>query len=97
MAKPVQPEAKVDRISRRSKNTITVLSNPMHRNPSSGVETDPGVCAMESKEYVNPFIDVHRKAKALKDRALEESRKDEEIRKQRLTQEAKSALDKGTG
>ena len=39
----------------------------------------------------------HRKAKALKDRALEESKKEEEIRKQRLIQEAQSALDKGTG
>jgi hypothetical protein len=52
---------------------------------------------METKEYVNPFIDVHRKAKALKDRALEESKKNEEIHKQRLIQETKSALDKGTG
>ena len=52
---------------------------------------------MESKEYLNPFIDVHRKAKALKDRALEESKKDEEIRKLGLIQEAKSALDKGAG
>jgi len=52
---------------------------------------------MESKEYVNPFVDVHRRAKALKDRAREESKKDEEIHKQRLIQEAKSALDKGTG
>ena len=52
---------------------------------------------MQSKEYLNPFIDVHRKAKALKDRALEVSKKDEEIRKQRLIQEAESALDKGTG
>ena len=52
---------------------------------------------MESKEYINPFVDVHRKAKALKDRALEESKKDEELREQRLIQEAKSALDKRTG
>jgi len=52
---------------------------------------------MESKEYINPFVDVHRKAKALKDRALEESKKDEEIRKQRLIEEAKSAFDKGRG
>jgi hypothetical protein len=52
---------------------------------------------MESKEYVNPFTDVHRKARALKDRALEESKKDEELREQRLIQEAKSALDKRTG
>ena len=51
---------------------------------------------MKSNDYVNPFIDVHRKAKALKDRALEESKKYDEIREQRLIQEAKSALDKGT-
>jgi hypothetical protein len=35
--------------------------------------------------------------KLLKDRALEESKVDEEIRQQRLIQEAKSALGKGTG
>ena len=52
---------------------------------------------MESKEYVNPFVDVHRKAKALKDRALEESKKDEEIRKLRLIQEAKSTFDEEAG
>jgi len=52
---------------------------------------------LESKEYVNPFVDVHRKAKALKDRALEESKKDEELRKLRLIQEAKSAFDKEAG
>jgi len=52
---------------------------------------------LESKEYLNPFIDVHRKAKAFKDRALEESKKDEEIRKLRLIQEAKSAFDEEAG
>ena len=52
---------------------------------------------METKEHVNPFVDVHTKAKALKDRALEKSKKEEEIRKQRLIQEPQSALDKGTG
>ena len=49
---------------------------------------------MENKEYVNPFLDVHRKAKAFKDRVLEEGKKDEEIRKKRLTQEAKSVLER---
>jgi hypothetical protein len=47
---------------------------------------------MESKEYVNPFIDVHRKAEALKKRAREEHDKDGELRETRL-QEAARDLD----
>jgi hypothetical protein len=47
---------------------------------------------MESKEYVNPFIDVHRKAEALKKLAREERDKDGELREKRL-QEAARALD----
>ena len=47
---------------------------------------------MESKEYVNPFIDVHRKAEALKKRAREEQDKDGELREKRL-QAAARALD----
>jgi len=47
---------------------------------------------MESKEYVNPFIDVHRKAEALKKRAREEHDKDNELREIRL-QEADRDLD----
>lgn len=43
---------------------------------------------MKSKEYINPFLDVHRKAKVLKDRVAEESKRDEETRKKRLIQEA---------
>ena len=43
---------------------------------------------MESKEYVNPFVDVHRKAEALKKRAHQERQKDEEIRNNRLIKEA---------
>ena len=37
---------------------------------------------MESQEYRNPFQDVHRKAKALKERA-QELKKDEELRKKK--------------
>jgi hypothetical protein len=47
---------------------------------------------MESKEYVNPFIDVHRKAAALKKRAREEHEKEGELRETRL-QAAARALD----
>ena len=52
---------------------------------------------MESQEYVNPFLDVHRKAEALKKRAHQEHQRDEEIRNKRLIQEANSALDGRTG
>jgi hypothetical protein len=47
---------------------------------------------MESKEYVNPFIDVHRKAEVLRKRAREEHDKNEELREERL-QAAARALD----
>ena len=46
----------------------------------------------ESDEYVNPFQDVHRKAKARRERAEEDRKKLEEIRKERLTQEPATAL-----
>ena len=48
---------------------------------------------MESKEYVNPFIDVHRKAEALKKRAREEQERDEELREKKLQAAAARALD----
>jgi hypothetical protein len=47
---------------------------------------------MESKEYVNPFIDVHRKAEALKRQAREERDRDEELREEKLKAAAR-ALD----
>ena len=51
---------------------------------------------MESKEDVNPFVDVYWKAEALKKRAHQERQKDEEIRNNRLIKEANSALDRRT-
>jgi len=42
---------------------------------------------MESKEHVNPFVDVHKKAEALKKRAREEHEKDEALREKRLEAE----------
>ena len=47
---------------------------------------------MEKQEYINPFRDVHRKAKALKERALEELKKDEEVRKKKELEETESPL-----
>jgi hypothetical protein len=44
-------------------------------------------------EYTNPFADVHKKAKAFKDRARETNENDAELR-ERLAQEAKELLDK---
>jgi len=48
---------------------------------------------MESQGYMNPFRDVHRKAKALKERAQEELKKDEELRKKRQIQEDEPAFE----
>jgi hypothetical protein len=50
---------------------------------------------VDDQKYTNPFADVHSKAKDLKDRAREASKKDEELRESRLVQEFKgTALDK---
>ena len=49
---------------------------------------------MEDQEYINPFVDVLRKAKALRDRAREANEKDAELRASRATQEAKDILGK---
>ena len=42
---------------------------------------------MESKEHLNPFIDVHKKAEALRKRVREEHEKDAELREKRLQAE----------
>jgi hypothetical protein len=39
---------------------------------------------VDSKEYVNPFIDVHRKAEAIRKRTREERDKDVGLREERL-------------
>lgn len=49
---------------------------------------------MEDQEYTNPFAEVHRKAKAFKDRASEANKNDAELRKSRAIQEANETLDK---
>jgi hypothetical protein len=48
---------------------------------------------MESQEYRNPFRDVHRKAKALKERAQEELKRVEELRKKKEIQETESTFE----
>ena len=49
---------------------------------------------MVDQNYTNPFEDVHRKAKAFKDRAREANKNEAELRESRLVQEAKKMLDK---
>lgn len=44
---------------------------------------------MDDQKYTNPFLDVFRKAKDLKDRAREASKNDAEVRESRLMQEVK--------
>ena len=51
---------------------------------------------MEDPEYINPFEDVHTKAKAFRDRAREANKNDAELRESKLVQEAKELLDKET-
>jgi hypothetical protein len=38
---------------------------------------------MESQDYINPFRDVHMRAKALKERAKEGLKKDEKLHKKK--------------
>jgi hypothetical protein len=49
---------------------------------------------VENQPYTNPFVDVHRKVKAFKDRAREANKYDAELRESRLVQEAKQFIDK---
>jgi uncharacterized protein YbjT (DUF2867 family) len=44
---------------------------------------------VEDQEYTNPFSDVHRKAKAFRDRARETNENDADLRESRLEQEFK--------
>ena len=51
---------------------------------------------MESKEHVNPFVDVHKKAEALRKRAREEHEKDAELREKRSEAEIGSMPNDGS-
>jgi hypothetical protein len=49
---------------------------------------------VEDQEYRNPFAEVHRKAKAFKDRVREVNKNDAELRESGSVPEAKEILDK---
>jgi hypothetical protein len=49
---------------------------------------------MENKLYLNPFIDVHARVKAFKQRLLEANKDDAAVRNQRILQADKEAFDK---
>lgn len=46
------------------------------------------------REYTNPFEDVHKKAKALKDHMLDVKKNDTELRESGSARDAKEILDK---
>jgi len=48
---------------------------------------------VDDQEYTNPFADVHRKAKAFRDRAREAHKNEAELRESRLVQDAAEILD----
>jgi len=47
---------------------------------------------MEDQEYTNPFVEVHKKAKAFKDRISQANNNDAEVRKARANQDANDVL-----
>ena len=49
---------------------------------------------VEDHKYVNPFEEVHRQAKARKDRDRDAGKTEAELREMRSAQEAKEILDK---
>ncbi len=49
---------------------------------------------MEGQEYTNPFVEVHRKAKAFKDRINEGNNNNAEVRKTRAIQDANDVFKK---
>jgi hypothetical protein len=49
---------------------------------------------MEDQEYEGPFVEVHRKAQAFRDRLSEATKNDAEVRKIKAIQEANDVLKK---
>ena len=49
---------------------------------------------MQNAKYVNPFEDVHKKAKAFKDHARETNKKDEELREKQAVRDGGESRDK---
>jgi hypothetical protein len=60
----------------------------------ASVQFWPEAFAMENKLYLNPFIDVHARVQAFKQRLLEANKDDAAVRNQRILQAAKEAFDK---
>ena len=56
-----------------------------------------GMCIMQNEKYVNPFEDVHKKAKAFKDHARETNKKDEELREEQAVRDAEPQRSPKTG
>jgi hypothetical protein len=55
------------------------------------------MCIMQNEKYVNPFEDVHKKAKAFKDHARETNKKDEELREKQAVRDAELQRSPKTG
>jgi uncharacterized protein YbjT (DUF2867 family) len=49
---------------------------------------------VDDQKYTNPYVNVHRKAKAFRDRAREANMNDAELRESRLVQEFKGIIDR---
>ena len=49
---------------------------------------------MENKDYVNPFIEVHRRVQAAKDHLRKTNEEDAALRRRRATQEAANIIDR---
>src|ERR1019366_112173 len=56
-----------------------------------------GMCIMQNEKYVNPFEDVHKKAKAFKDHARETNKKDEDLREKQAVRDAEPQRSPKTG
>jgi len=48
---------------------------------------------VEDQQYTNPFVEVRRKAKAVRDRVAEANRIEAELRESRLVRETADILD----
>ena len=73
---------------------LSVICAAARGDDRKRVESESGVIHRGRSEYTNPFVDVHRKAKAFKDHAREVNKNDAELRESRLVREAREILDK---
>ncbi len=49
---------------------------------------------MKDQQYTNPFVDIHKRVKAFKDRVREANKNDAELRESRLVRDAEEILGK---